>query len=207
MSVEKKRTKSEYSDGKRSRKYQVPLFGGDKDTFLIRKSSPGPVGKGQKMSSEYKKQLMEKQRVRSHYAVGEKVFYNYFKESADRIGNTAEIFIGKLESRLGVFVYKAGFAPTIFAARQMVAHKHILVNGKMCNIKSRMLKEGDVVTIKDTYVHKDKVKESLKNHKAPTYIVLDSEKGLAKFAKVPTIMDVNFPFPVNINRIVEFYSK
>ncbi len=199
--------KSEYSHGKRSRKCQVSLFGDKNDTYEIRKTAPGQAGKTQKAFSEYRKQLMEKQKLRSHYAIGEKCFRNHFNTAFNKIGNTSEHFVAALESRLVTFVYRAGFASTIFAARQMIAHGHVLVNGVKCDIKSRLLKEGDVVTLKANSALREKAQESMKAAKAPTYITVDSEKILARYSKVPSFMEVRFPFEINMNKIIEYYSK
>lgn len=204
----KKSIKFEYSDGKKSRKYQANLHGSSKDTFVIRNSSPGPkLIKTSKIFSEYKKQLMTKQKLKAHYAIGEKTFANCIKNSINKIGNTADLIISTLESRLLSVVFKAGFTNSIFTARQMIAHKHIKVNGKVCNIKSRLLKEGDVITLVEESPFKLKVQDSLKAHKAPSYLVIDSEKAFVKFSKKPSLLEVKFPFELQINHIIEYYSR
>ena len=203
----KKSIKFEYSHAKKSRKYQANIHGRDNDTFLIRKSAPGPTAKNIKVFSEYKKQLMTKQKVRTYYAISEKSFSNCIKLALKQIGNTGDLIVAGLESRLMTFVYKAGFASSIYAARQLIAHKHIKVNGKICNIKSRVLKEGDYITLSDDSVFKLPIQERLKTFKAPSYIVVDSEKVFAKLSKKPTLTEIKYPFEFFMNKIIEYYSK
>ncbi|MEX0298125.1 MAG: 30S ribosomal protein S4, partial [Kordiimonas sp.] len=141
-----KRIQSKY---KIDRRMGENIWGRAKSPVNSREYGPGQHGQRRKGKlSDYGIQLRAKQKLKGYYGnITEKQFRSYYKE-ADRIkGDTGENLIGILECRLDAVVYRARFVPTVFSARQFVNHGHVLVNGKRCNIPSRMVKPGDVVEV------------------------------------------------------------
>ena len=136
---------------KASRKFGASLWGQAKDPFVKRNSKPGQHGANTRSRlSDYGKQLKAKQKMKFYYGnISEKQFSNTFKAASKIKGDVSENFIAALESRLDVVVYRANFVPTVFAARQFVNHKHVLVNGKSVNIASYRLKIGDTVEVRE----------------------------------------------------------
>ena len=161
-----------------------------------------------KKPSEYKLQLREKQKAKFIYGVLEKPFRNYY-EKADRMkGMTGENLMTMLESRLDNVVFRMGFARTRKEARQVVDHKHILVNGKLINIPSYLVKAGDVITLSDKAKELQRYKDILEvtgGRLVPEWIDVDQEafKGTVKNLPTREMIDV----PVNEMLIVELYSK
>ncbi|OHD62759.1 MAG: 30S ribosomal protein S4, partial [Spirochaetes bacterium GWF1_41_5] len=134
-----------------SRKFGINLWGRAKNPLEKKKSSPGKApGRKVMKKSDYGIQLDEKQKLRYYYGcISEKQFRNTFKKALQLKGDTGEEFLGLLESRLDVAVYRMNFVPTIFAARQFVNHGHFMVNGKKVNIPSFRLKPGDVISVRE----------------------------------------------------------
>ena len=132
-----------------ARKFGEPIFGSDK-YFEKRNYPPGQHGlaKKRKKQSEYGTQLREKQKVKYTYGVLERQFRNTYARAARMKGQTGENLLFLLESRLDNIVYRMGIAPTRAAARQLVSHCHITLNGKVCNIPSTQVKPGDVVAVR-----------------------------------------------------------
>lgn len=191
---------------KLSRKYGEILSG--MPTFDISKR-PYPAGQhGQKRSksSEYGLLLAEKQKLRLSYGVTEKQFRNLFKKANSIKGPTGEILIKLLETRLDNIVYRMGMAPTLPAARQLVSHGHVLVDGKKVDIPSFSVKEGMVITLKEKSKEIPVVKETIKN--APQvleYVSVDKEKVQGSLVNMPERAEV--PVAVNERLIVEYYSR
>ena len=201
------RLKSKY---KIDRRYGVNTWGRPKSPFNKRKYKPGQHGPiGHSRRTDYGMQLAAKQLLRGYYGtITEKKFHSYYKEAMRRKGDTASNIIAQLESRLDTVVYRANFVPTVFAARQIVSHKHILVNGKTVNIPSYQVKVGDVVTLKQTAREIPMVVQ-VKNNKereVPDYISVN-EKYEATFVRVPAIDEVPYPVKMEPNLVVEFYSR
>jgi small subunit ribosomal protein S4 len=159
--------------------------------------------------SDYGAQLNEKQKLRFHYNISEKQFKNIFKLAAKKKGDTGENFISLLESRLDAVVYRSNIAPTIFSAKQLISHKHIKVNGKVVNISSYRLKIGDVVSIRDKSKKMNLIIESLDKleRDVPEYLRLDNEGQSVEVVAEASFSDVPYAFEVNINLIIEYYSR
>ena len=178
-------------------------------TFLgyDKKSNRTSARAGKKMS-EYGLQLREKQKAKFIYGVLEKPFRNYY-EKADRMkGMTGENLMTMLESRLDNVVFRMGFARTRKEARQVVDHKHILVNGKLINVPSYLIKAGDVISLSDKAKELQRYKDILEvtgGRLVPEWIDVDQEafKGTVKNLPTREMIDV----PVNEMLIVELYSK
>jgi small subunit ribosomal protein S4 len=153
--------------------------------------------------SEYGKQLEEKQALRETYSLREKQFRRYFK-----VGSDPDAIIRMLEMRIDNTIYKSGFAPTIRAARQMVGHGHIQVNGKNVNIPSLQIALNDVISIHPSSVNKiifSDLKETLKKYESPSWISLDKANFSVKIVSYPVTED-----PIILGRvkpIIEFYSR
>lgn len=192
------------------RTYSANLWGDPNSPYVKRESVPGQHGQRRKKMTDYGEQLYAKQRLKTYYGnVSEKSFYKYYVEAVRRKGDTAENLIGILESRLDNVVYKAKFVPTIFSARQFVNHKHIMVNGKVVNIPSYIVKAGDVVEVVESAKQIPMVIAAMESstRDAPAYVEVDSKKYSAKFAFVPKFEDVPYASMMEPNLVVEFYSR
>jgi len=181
----------------------------DKCAFDRRGYAPGQHGqKGRRKGSEYGLQLREKQKVRRIYGVLEKQFRNYFKKAARKKGVTGEILLQILECRLDNLVYRFGFAPSRKAARQLVRHNHITVDGSKVNIPSFGVKAGSVIGIREKSRNLDIVHQSLKEAGKGIdidWIMLDKVKMEGQLVEVPTRTQI--PVLVQEQMIVELYSK
>jgi len=190
-----------------SRRFQEPVLGENK--ALAKKNyAPGQHGKGKKRKqSEYAVQLAEKQKAKYIYGVLERQFANTFDKATRKKGVTGEVLLQMLEARLDNTVYRLGVAPTRRAARQLVSHKHILVNGEVVNIPSFALKPGDLVEVREKSKSLETITNSLSIQSAKKYNWLewDGSEMTGKFINLPPREDI----PENINEqlIVELYSK
>jgi small subunit ribosomal protein S4 len=142
-------TKVVQAKKKLSRKFGVNLWGRPNDTSIKRNYRPGQHGTLPRRMTNYGLHLLAKQKIRTHYNMLEKQFKTLFNKVSKMKGDRSENFAGALESRLCTVVYRANFAKTIFAAKQLVSHKHILVNGKSVNIASYQVKPNDVVSVRE----------------------------------------------------------
>jgi small subunit ribosomal protein S4 len=190
-----------------SRKFNEPILGENK--ALAKKNyPPGMHGKGKKRKqSEYATQLQEKQKAKYIYGVLERQFANIFDKASRKKGVTGELLLQMLESRLDNTVYRLGVAPTRRAARQLVVHKHITVNGDVVNIPSYSLRAGDVIGVREKSKSLEAITTSLSIQGAKKYNWLewDNQEMLGKLINLPPRQDI----PENINEqlIVELYSK
>ena len=167
---------------------------------------PGVHGpKGLTNSSQYGKQLREKQKVKRIYGVLEKQFRRYVDEASKTKGNTGEALLISLERRLDNVVYRLGFAPSRPAARQLVSHRHVLVNGKKVNIPSFNLRTGDTVTIDAKGINIPEIKKATeqKEYKLPSW--LEKKAIVGKMAAMPRREDIFEP--ISEQDIVEYYSR
>lgn len=190
-----------------ARRFNEPIFGASK--ALSKKAyPPGQHGRGRRRKqSEYAVQLMEKQKAKYTYGVLEKQFANLFDKASRKKGITGEVLLQLLESRLDNVVFRLGIAPTRRAARQLVGHKHVLVNGEILNIPSYQVKEGDVIGVREKSKSLEAVTNSLSSNTVTRYSWLEFDKSSmsGKFVNIPQREDI----PENINEqlIVELYSK
>ncbi|MDR2950236.1 MAG: 30S ribosomal protein S4 [Dysgonomonas sp.] len=190
-----------------ARKFGEPIFGPDK--VLSKKNyPPGQHGNGRKKkSSEYGIQLREKQKAKYTYGVLEKQFRNMFDKALSSRGITGEVLLQMLESRLDNVVFRLGIAPTRAAARQLVSHRHIVVDGSVVNIPSYSLKPGQLVGVREKSKSLEVVSEALSgfNHSKYPWIEWDQATMTGKFLHLPERTDI----PENIKEqlIVELYSK
>ena len=189
---------------KLSRKVGVPIADLPKHTSKRALTPPGPHGLRGKRAKPYGIRKDEKQKLRYHYNVMERQFRRYMEEAGRTKGNTGEVVLQLLERRLDNVVRRAGFVRSIWAARQLVAHGSIRVNGAKVDRPSFQVKIGDVITIKDK-LHKvcREQMESLQGHQTPGWIEVNPAELRAKVLAMPTSDQI--PFDVNTNLIVEFY--
>ncbi|MES2676911.1 MAG: 30S ribosomal protein S4 [Pseudomonadota bacterium] len=194
-----------------SRKLGASLWGQAKDPYLKRNFKPGQHGAASKgRSTDYGVQLKAKQRLKFYYGnISEKQFRNMFELASKTRGDTSENFIGMLESRLDAVVYRANFVPSVFAARQFVNHKHVMVNGKTVNISSYRLKVGDVVQVREKSRELTIVLESLqkKERDIPVYLDLNAEEKSIKLVAKPMFSEVPYAAEMQPHLITEFYSR
>ncbi len=189
-----------------ARRFNDPIFGPCKE--LKKKAyPPGQHGRGRRRkASEYSKQLMEKQKVKYSYGVLEKQFRNIFKKAAAKPGITGTNLLQFLEARLDNTVYRLGIAPTRRAARQLVSHKHITVNGQLVNIPSYSLRPGDIVAVRE----KSKSLQAITNSLAGRvnrfgWLEWDTTLMQGKFVNFPEREEIMEK--INEQLIVELYSK
>lgn len=191
-----------------ARKFGEPIFGPDR-AFEKKNYPPGMhgVNKKRKKVSEYGTQLMEKQKAKFTYGVLERQFENLFKKASRMKGITGETLLQLLEARLDNVVFRLGIAPTRAAARQLVGHRHIAVNGKVVNIPSFTVKPGDLVGVREKSKSLEVVVDALSTNRHTKYSWLEWEKDsyTGKYLNNPERSDI----PENIKEqlIVELYSK
>ena len=190
-----------------ARKFGEPIYGADKN-FEKRNYPPGQHGaaKRRKKVSEYGVQLMEKQKAKYTYGILERQFRNLFEKANKKKGITGEILLQLIESRLDNLVYRFGIAPTRAAARQLVSHRHITVNGKVVNIPSYLVKVGDIVAVREKSKSLEVVTNSVEGHtNRYPWLEWDSATLCGKFMSYPNREDI--PETINEQLIVELYSK
>jgi small subunit ribosomal protein S4 len=170
-----------------------------------RPAPPGQHGARRRSRSDFGQQLLEKQRLKFQYNVSERQLRKYFLIARSSKGSTGEQLLQLLESRLDNMVYRAGFAPTIYAARQLVSHGHIEVNGRKVNIPSQLVSLTDTIAIREKSKALLIIKEALSRTVRPTYVETDAEKLTAKRIREPESHEI--PVSCNIQAVVEFFSK
>ena len=200
-----------------SQKYKIDrrmgenIWGRSKSPFNSRAYGPGEHGQRRKgKMSDFGLQLRAKQKLKGYYGnITEKQFKRIYTEADRRRGNTAELLIGLLESRLDAVVYRAKFVPTVFAARQFVNHGHVKVNGQKVNVPSYNVKPGDVVEVREKSRNMALVLEALQSPErdVPDYIDLDPKAMKATYVRMPEISDVPYPVKMEPNLVIEFYSS
>ncbi|VAV98400.1 SSU ribosomal protein S4p (S9e) @ SSU ribosomal protein S4p (S9e), zinc-independent [hydrothermal vent metagenome] len=202
-----KRTSSKY---KLDRRMGENIWGRPKSPVNRRDYGPGQHGQRRKGKlSDYGIQLRAKQKLKGYYGdVTEKQFRRAYKEAAAMKGDTSQNLIGLLEQRLDMVVYRAKFTPTIFAARQLVSHGHIRVNGVKCNVASRKVVPGDEITLSDKAKEMLLVIEaqSLPEREIPEYVTPDGTDKVT-YVRIPTLDEVPYPVTMEPNLVVEFYSR
>jgi len=194
-----------------SRRYGQNLWGSAKSSVLRKNYRPGQHGPVlPQKNSDYGNQLKAKQMLKGYYGrINERQFSNYYKKAIKMKGNSADNLVGLLERRLDAVVYRMNLASTIFAARQLVSHKHILVNGKKVNVPSYLVKAGDVIEIASSYKENVKVMESVQKMErdVPEYIDFDPKEMKATFKYAPTFQDIPYACKMEPHLVIEYYSS
>ena len=189
-----------------ARKFGEPIFGADKD-FEKRNYPPGQHGlaRKRKKSSEYGIQLKEKQKVKYTYGLLERQFRNLYEKASRMKGQNGENLVILLESRLDNIVYRLGIAPTRAAARQLVSHCHITLNGKVCNIPSVIVKPGETVAVRERSKSLEVIAASVASASKYSWLEFDAKALTGKYLNVPVRTEI--PETINEQLIVELYSK
>lgn len=189
-----------------ARKFRDPIYGPDK-AYEKRSYPPGQHGNNRRRGkqSEYSIQLMEKQKAKYTYGILERQFHNMYLTASRKGGITGIILLQLCESRLDNIVYRLGIAPSRAAARQLVSHRHITLNGKMTNIPSCIVQPGDVIAVRERSKTLEAITDSLTSRKSYSWMEWDEYAMAGKFMHVPQREDI----PENIKEqlIVELYSK
>ena len=204
-------TKRLNSKHKVDRRLKVNLWGRPKSPFNKRAYGPGQHGQTKTSKpSDYGIQLQAKQKLKAYYGnINERQFRNIYRKALSKRGDTTENLIALLESRLDTVIYRAKFAPTVFAARQMINHGHIIVNKKRVNIASYVVKNTDSIEIREKSKKLTVIDGSLqsKEREVPEYIQLDDKNKTAKLVRVPKFAEVPFPVIMEPSLVIEYYSR
>lgn len=189
-----------------ARKFGEPIYGGDK-YFEKRNFPPGQHGLAakRKKSKEYGNQLKEKQKVKYMYGILERQFHNTYVKASRLSGQKGENLLFLLESRLDNIVYRLGIAPTRAAARQLVNHKHITLNGEVCSIPSVFVKPGDVIAVRERSKSLEVIQASVASTIRYSWLEFDKNTLTGKFLNVPARAEI--PETINEQLIVDLYSK
>ncbi len=202
-----KRTESKY---KVNRRLGVNLWGRPKSPVNKREYGPGQHGQRRKKPTDFGVQLMAKQKLKAYYGnISEKQFRKYYQEAVRRKGDTSENLIDLLERRLDTVVYRMKFVPTVFAARQFVSHGHVTVNGKRVNIPSFLMRDNDVVEVREKSKQLASLLDATQSgeREVPEYLQVDHRAMKGTYMRTPKLMDVPFPVQMEPNLVVEFYSR
>jgi small subunit ribosomal protein S4 len=202
-----KRAESKY---KVNRRLGQNLWGRPKSPVNKRDYGPGQHGQRRKKPTDFGTQLAAKQRLKFYYGnIGERQFRRYYDEAVRRKGDTSENLIELLERRLDTVVYRLKFAITPFAARQLVNHGHITVNGKRVNIPSYLVRDGDQVEVKEKSKQLASVLDASQSAErdVPEYLEVDHRAMRGRFLRAPKLMDVPYPVQMEPAQVVEFYSR
>ncbi|GAB5387370.1 MAG: 30S ribosomal protein S4 [Alphaproteobacteria bacterium] len=192
------------------RRLGVNLWGRAKSPINKREYGPGQHGQRRSKPSDFGIQLMAKQKLKGYYGnIGEKQFRRYYDEATRRKGDTSENLLEILERRLDAVVYRMKFVPTVFASRQFVNHGHIRVNGKKVNIPSYMVKDGDVIEVKEKSRQLPLVLDAIESHERDVPEYLDVDHGTMKgtFVRGPKPDEIPYPVQMEPNLVIEFYSR
>ena len=192
-----------------SRRFGEPIFGPDK-VLDNRPNPPGQHGankrRGKKMS-EYGVQLREKQKAKAIYGMREKQFRLFFERAKSKAGVTGDAMLAMCETRLDNIVYRLGFSPTRAGARQLVTHRHVTVNGKVCGIPSYIVRPGEVVSVREKDRDMIAVVDSLKQHKSPAVTWLAWDEATMQGTLISSPERVEIPESIDMQLIVEFFSR
>ena len=190
-----------------ARKFGQPIYGDDKNFEKRKNQPPGQHGPNKRRAkkSEYAIQLTEKQKAKYTYGILEKQFANLYKKANASKGITGEVLLQLCESRLDNVVYRLGIANSRSAARQLVSHKHITVNGELVNIPSYLLKAGDVVAVREKSKSLEVIANSLASKVNYEWLQFNDEKKEGTFVSAPERIQI--PEDIKEQLIVELYSK
>ena len=193
-----------------ARRFGANIFGRARNPLLRKANPPGQHGARRRKKSDFGLQLEEKQKLKACYGMLlEKQMVKMFKEAVLQQGNTAQLFMQRLECRLDTVVYRLRFARTIFAAQQLVTHGHILVDGKKVDRRSFYVKPGMEISVRDRSRKNKLVMESLESATyVPDYLELSKENFRGKLLMAPELHQIEgqLPLPINIPVVCEFLA-
>lgn len=188
----------------------VNLWGRPKSPLNKRNTRPGQHGARRNKLSDFGTQLQAKQKLKGYYGnIGERQFRRYYFEAMRRKGDNSENLIQLLERRLDAVVYRMKFVATVFAARQLVNHGHVLVNGKKVNIASYQLRDGDTVELRPKAKQMAAVlaASQLAERDVPDYLTVNHGEMKGTFVRAPQLTDVPYPVQMEPHLVIEFYSR
>lgn len=197
------------SKSKISRKYGVNLWGLAGDAFEKKSYIPGQHGgKVMRVSKTYRKQLVEKNKLRYYHLLTERQFSNIARASISARTNSMETMLKLLNTMLSSVLYASGLFKTPFFAKQIITHGHVLVNGKKLDIHSAKLKVGDVITFTEKMRANTQVVNYLANHTPvfPSYLEVNKEQMQIKLIAMPDSSSVKYPCEMHPNIVIEYYS-
>jgi small subunit ribosomal protein S4 len=203
-------TKRSPTKNKICRRLGVNLWGRAKNPIVKRDYPPGEHGSKRRKISGYGQQLAAKQKLKGYYGnITERQFHRVYQEAARRRGDTAEHMVGLLERRLDTIVYRLNFVPTVFAARQFVSHGHVMVNGRRVTIASYLVREGDVVEVREKSKNLALVLGTIQQPErdVPDYLSVDFKALKGTLVRVPKLADVPYPVLMEPNLVIEYYSR
>ena len=204
-------TKRLNSKHKVDRRLRVNLWGRPKSPFNTRAYGPGQHGQTKTSKpSDYGIQLQAKQKLKAYYGnINERQFRNVYRKALKKKGDTTENLVGLLETRLDTIIYRAKFAPTVFSARQLINHGHFKVNKKKVNISSYIVKESDLIEVKDKSKKLTIIEGCLgsKERDVPEYIQSDSKNKTAKLVRIPKFAEIPYPTLMEPKLVIEYYSR
>lgn len=192
-----------------ARKFGTNIFGRARNPLLHKPNPPGMHGARRRKKSDYGLSLEEKQKLKAVYGMlSEKQLLRYYEKAVKSKGTTADNLARYLESRLDVIVYRLKFAPTIFAAHQLVSHGHILVDGKKVDIRSFQVQPGMVVSIKEKSRNHKQIIASLDSSGAtvPDYLSLDRENFSGQMLSFPLQEQMPWPIEINLHEVCDFLA-
>ena len=193
------------------RRLKVNLWGRPKSPFNTRNYQPGQHGQSRKSKpTDYGMQLIAKQKLKSYYGnINERQFRNIYRKAIKKRGDTTENLVALLETRLDTVIYRAKFAPTVFSARQLINHGHFKVNKKKVNVSSYLVKEEDLIEVKDKSKSLTIIEGCLnsKERDVPEYIQSDGKNKTAKLVRVPKFADIPYPAQMEPKLVIEYYSR
>jgi len=193
------------------RRLKVNLWGKPKSPFNTRNYPPGQHGQSRKgKPTDYGIQLNAKQKLKAYYGnINERQFRNIYRKAIKKRGDSTENLVGLLETRLDTIIYRSKFAPTVFAARQLINHGHFRVNKKKVNVSSYRVREDDLIEIKDKSKSLIIIEGSLVNKErdVPEYIQLDSKNKTTKLVRVPKFSEIPYPTVMEPKLVIEYYSR
>jgi small subunit ribosomal protein S4 len=193
------------------RRLKVNLWGRPKSPFNTRNYKPGQHGQSRKSKpTDYGMQLIAKQKLKSYYGnINERQFRNIYRKAIKKRGDTTENLVALLETRLDTVIYRAKFAPTVFSARQLINHGHFKVNKKKVNVSSYLVKEEDLIEVRDKSKSLIIIEGCLnsKERDVPEYIQSDGKNKIAKLVRVPKFADIPYPAQMEPKLVIEYYSR
>lgn len=192
-----------------ARRFGVNIFGRARNPMLHKANAPGMHGAKRKKKSDFGVQLEEQQKLKAIYGmISQKQMVRYYQESARKRSNTTQLFMQRLECRLDNVVLRLKFAPTIFAAQQLVSHGHILVNGKKVDRRSFEVKPGMTISIKSKSKEVPLIKNAVDTpaRSVPEYFSSDPANLSGQLLVLPEIDQIPLPLPVNVAMICEFLA-
>lgn len=192
-----------------SRRFGVNIFGRARNPLIHKPNPPGVHGARRRKKSDFGLQLDEKQKLKAAYGMlSEKQLVNYYTKAAKKHGKTPDILMAMLEMRLDAVVYRLKLAPTPFAAQQLIAHGHILVDGKKVDIRSFSVKPGQVISVRERSRNMKIIRESMENsmRTVPEYLRLDADNFSGQLLSEPMMEQIPLPLEINVAEICDFLA-